>query len=203
MLLNKNRDPVRKSVWMKLSWLKSDDLGIFLRCIFTDLVWCSKRKPQCVMCHLLKTLKKAKEKIKAPCGKLPIFKERNSFDWCYDCLLHSMVSKTWWVPRSFKGYCNSPAYVACVCVCVWRSNSLSTVCFCEHPPPAFAPSWDFTCNSCWWICCSWKRRLAHQTPIPERSRSESLPQSRPGSERISIFVWSGKQKAQERKKSHY
>lgn len=74
-----------------------------------------------VMCQLSETFKKAKKKkkeIKASCGMLMIFKECDSFDWCYGCLLHSMVSKTSRVSRSFKGYCNSPAYVACVCLCV-------------------------------------------------------------------------------------
>lgn len=92
-----------------------------------------------------------------------------------------MVSKTWRVSRSFKGYCNSPAYVACVClcVCVCRSNSPPIPCL-PLWIPSFFPLCVFTCNSCCWICCSWKRQLAHQTPLPERNRSVSLPRSRPG-----------------------
>lgn len=35
---------------------------------------------------------KPKQEIKAACGTLLIFKERDSFDWCYSRLLHSMVS---------------------------------------------------------------------------------------------------------------
>lgn len=55
----------------------------------------------------------------------------------------------------------------------------------RSPPPPFSPLYPpphhvpFTCNSCWWICCSWKRRLAHQTPLPARSKSVSLPRSKP------------------------
>ncbi len=51
-------------------------------------------KVDSVMCHLSDALKKAKMEIKASCGMLMIFKECDSFDWCYGCLLHSMVSKT-------------------------------------------------------------------------------------------------------------
>lgn len=55
----------------------------------------------------------------------------------------------------------------------------------ERSPPPFSPLYPpphhvpFTCNSCWWICCSWKRRLAHQTPLPARSKSVSPPRSKP------------------------
>lgn len=126
--------------------------------------------------------------MKASCGMLMIFKEFNSFDWCCSCLLHSMMSKTWRVSRSFKGYCNSPAYVVCkrvcvcvsvsVCVCVCVSNSPTSQRLCEFP--FCLPLCVFTCNSCCWICCSWKRQSAHQSPLPERNRSVSLRRSRPG-----------------------
>lgn len=79
-----------------------------------------------------KNIRKAKAKIKAFCTMLVIFKESDSFDWCYGCLLHSMVSKTWRVSRCFKGYCNSPAYVR-VCVCMSKRSPLCVSPFVHLP----------------------------------------------------------------------
>lgn len=63
-------------------------------------------------------------------------------------------------------------------VCVSLVNLAVSVC-------VIAPVYDstlLTYNSCCWICCSWRRRLAHQTPLPEKNRSAWLPRSRPATQ---------------------
>lgn len=83
------------------------------------------------------------------------------------------VCTAWGQRRSFQGAWKVIAIRRLVLhVQLWMSEL--------HPPhPPLSVCEPFTCNSCWWICCSWKRRLAHQTPLPTRSKSVSLPRSKP------------------------
>lgn len=106
--------------------------------------------------------------------------------------LHSVVPEKQQVSRCLKGCCSTRARVACVTVDVREVPPFSPP---LKPRPLQEP---FTWSSCWWICCSWKRRLAHQNPIPARSKSVSPPRSKPVCDTPGgILVWSGKQKAQE------
>lgn len=62
-------------------------------------------------------------------------------------------------------------FVSCLCsaytfVCLMEYNLVCVCTLC-------------TCSSCWWICCSWRRRLKHRSRLLKRSRFASPPRSRP------------------------
>lgn len=75
-----------------------------------------------------------------------------------------------------------PVMIECARLCVHPSNPGMYVCVIASAWLQPHGSGLLTYNSCCWICCSWRRRLAHQTPHPEKNRSVWLPRSRPATQ---------------------
>ena len=165
----------------------------------------SRRNPRGGRCHVsvIRNIKKGKKGDKSLLWDADDFQRVRQFRAVLRPSAAQHAVKDIGVSRSFKGYCNSPAYAVCVrvCACVYACVCVeASACPppCPCPPPCI-----FTCSSCCWICCSWKRQLAHQTPLPGRNRSVSLPRSRPGERQNKHTCVKRQTKGTGEEKSHY